>query len=84
MQLPGEKQGYDLGLFITTARLHHFPHSGEVGGSCCGRSVSVLNNYRQLNWWLFCIIDGFLFLNRAKSGCTVTRRTFLRNSLTVC
>jgi len=29
------------------------------------------------NWW-------FPFLNHAKSGYTVTRRTFLRNSLTVC
>jgi len=67
-------------------RLHlfHFPHSWEVSGPSGGCGVSVLNNYRQLIRWLFCIIDGFLFLNRAKSGCTVTRRTFSRSHLTIC
>jgi len=61
----------------------HFPHSWEVGGPNDGRGVSVFNNYRQLIRRPFCIIDGFLFLNRAKSGCTVTRRTFSRNHLTM-
>ena len=63
--------------------LFHFPHSWEVGRPSGGCGVSVLNNYRQLIRRLFCIIDGFLFLNRAKSGCTVTRRTFSRSHLTI-
>jgi len=61
----------------------HFPHSWEVGGPNGGRGASVFNNCRQLIRWTFCIIDGFLFSNRAKSGCTVTRRTFSRNHLTM-
>jgi len=62
----------------------NFPHSWEVGGPNGGRGVSVFNNYRQLIRRPFCIIDGFLFLKRAKSGGTVTRRTFSRNHLTMC
>ena len=60
----------------------HFPHSWEVGGPSGGRGVSVFNNYRQLIRRPFGIIDGFLFANRTKGGCTVTRRTFSRNHLT--
>ena len=67
-------------------RLHpfHFPLSWEASGPSSGCGVSVFNNYRQLIRWLFCIIDGFLFLNSAKSGCTVARRTFSRSHLTIC
>jgi len=61
----------------------HFPHSWEVGGPNGGRGVSVFNNYRQLIRRPFRLIDGFLFSNRTKSGCTVTRRTFSRNHLTM-
>jgi len=61
----------------------HFPHSWEVGGPNGGRGVSASNNYRQLIRQPFCIINSFFFLNRAKSGCTVTRRTFSRNHLTM-
>ena len=63
--------------------LFHFLHSWEVGGPRGGCGVSVFNNYRQLIRWLFCIVGRFLFLNHAKSGCTVTRRTFSRNRLTI-
>jgi len=61
----------------------HFPRPWEVGGPNGGRGVSVFNNYRQLIRRPFCIINGFLFSNRAKGGCTVTGRTFSCNHLTV-
>jgi len=61
----------------------HFLHSWEVGGPSGGFGDSVFNNYRQLIRPPFCIIDGFFFLNRAKSGCTVTRRTFSHSHLTM-
>jgi len=61
----------------------HFPHSWEVGGPNSGCGVSVFNNYRQLIRRPFCIIDDSLFLNSAKSGCTVTRRNFSCNNLTM-
>jgi len=54
----------------------HFSHSREVCGPSGGCGVSISNNYRQLIRRLFCIIDGLLFLNRAKSGCTVTGASF--------
>jgi len=75
--------GVVLSLYRQQLQLFHFSHSWEVGGPCGGCGVSVFNNYRQLIRWLFCIIGGFLFLNHAKSGCTVTRRTFSRNRLTI-
>jgi len=78
-----KNMGAVLSLLQQQLHLFHFPHSREVGGPCGGCGVSVYNNHRQLIWWLFCIIGGFLFLNHAKSGCTVTRRTFLRNRLTI-
>ena len=44
----------------------HFPYYWEVGGPSGGCGVSVFNNYRQLIRRLFCIIDGFLFLEPRK------------------
>jgi len=62
----------------------HFSHSWEVGGPNAGRGVSASKNYWPLIRRPFCIINGFLFLNHAKSGCTVTGRTFSHNHLTMC
>jgi hypothetical protein len=74
--------GVVLSLYRQRLHLFHFPHSWEVSGPSGGCGVSVFNNYRQIIRRLFCVIDGFLFSNHAKSGCTVTRRTFSRNRLT--
>jgi len=54
-----------------------------VGGPCGGCGVLVFNKLLAVNMVPFCIIGGFLSLNHAKSGCAVTRRTFLCNRLTI-
>jgi len=72
-----------LSLYRQWLHLFHFPYSWEVSGPSGGCGVSVFNNYRPLMWWLFSTIDDFLFLNHAKSGCTVTRRTFSHSRLTI-
>ena len=76
-------KGMVLSLYRQRLHLFHFPHSWEVGGPGGGCGVSVFNNYRQFIRWLFYIIDGFLFLNHAKSGCSIIRRTFSCNRLTI-
>jgi len=75
--------GVVLSLYRQQLHPFHFPHSWEVSGPSGGCGVLVFNNYQQLMWWFFCTIDGFLFLNHAKSGGTVTWRTFSRSRLKI-
>ena len=79
-QWQGKEYGAMSSFYKQQLHPSHFPHSWEVGGPSGGRGVSVFNNYRQFIRPPFCIIDGFLFLNRAKSGCTVTRHLFTQPS----